>query len=549
MSLCRSQFFFMKNTSVLKACGKDASNLVKFTLHSSNINNINNNISNNDINSSTLNFIRSIFTKNLDSNNNINNSIKSSSNEIILTSKILKNPLLNLQNQKMNSNNNKSNNKNLSNLSQRRNFSSLNNKILQEIASTQSQQSIKLPKSSWPINSHKGVAYLCIGTSILVFAIVILGGLTRLTESGLSITEWKPVTGALPPMTQEDWELEFAKYKESPEFKQLNSHINLDEFKFIYSMEWSHRLLGRFIGLVFVLPSLYFIARKKVSKKVAFRLLGVCSLIGFQGFLGWWMVYSGLDEKLLEERRSKPTVSQYRLTAHLGAAFLVYCAMISTGMSILRDHNIMKNPELYSKIFKQINSPNLKFFRRTCTGLLGLVFLTAMSGGLVAGLDAGLIYNTFPHMGDDWIPNKNELLDPLFARKDDKSDLFWRNCLENPTTVQLNHRILATTSFFLIFAAHMYSHRIKTLIPKQAYKSLNTVVGLVSIQVTLGICTLLWLVPTDLAAAHQGGALALLTGVLILVQNLKKPTRTNLILLKQFLSKVNPDAAKKIMLK
>ncbi|GME97774.1 unnamed protein product [[Candida] boidinii] len=335
MSLCRSQFFFMKNTSVLKACGKDASNLVKFTLHSSNINNINNNISNNDINSSTLNFIRSIFTKDLDSNNNINNSIKSSSNEIILNSKILKNPLLNLQNQKINSNNNKSNNKNLSNLSQRRNFSSLNNKILQEIASTQSQQSIKLPKSSWPINSHKGVAYLCIGTSILVFAIVILGGLTRLTESGLSITEWKPVTGALPPMTQEDWELEFAKYKESPEFKQLNSHINLDEFKFIYSMEWSHRLLGRFIGLVFVLPSLYFIARKKVSKKVAFRLLGVCSLIGFQGFLGWWMVYSGLDEKLLEERRSKPTVSQYRLTAHLGAAFLVYCAMISTELVLV----------------------------------------------------------------------------------------------------------------------------------------------------------------------------------------------------------------------
>ncbi|GMG18252.1 hypothetical protein B5S33_g4850 [[Candida] boidinii] len=552
MSLCRSQFFFMKNTSVLKACGKDASNLVKFTLNSSNINNTNNNVSsinsNNDINSTTLNFIRSIFNKKNSSN------IKSSSNEVILNSKILKNPLLNLQNLK-------NNNKNLSNLSQRRNFSLLNNKILQEITSansasasasasaTAAQSSIKLPKSSWPINSHKGVAYLCIGTSILVFAIVILGGLTRLTESGLSITEWKPVTGALPPMTQEDWELEFAKYKESPEFKQLNSHINLDEFKFIYSMEWSHRLLGRVIGLVFVLPSLYFIARKKVSKKVAFKLLGVCALIGFQGFLGWWMVYSGLDEKLLEERRSKPTVSQYRLTAHLGAAFLVYCAMISTGMSILRDHNIMKNPELYSKIFKQINSPNLKLFRRSCTGLLGLVFLTAMSGGLVAGLDAGLIYNTFPHMGDDWVPNKNELLDPLFARKDDKSDLFWRNCLENPTTVQLNHRILATTSFFLIFAAHMYSHRIKTLIPKQAYRSLNTVVGLVSIQVTLGICTLLWLVPTDLAAAHQGGALALLTGVLILVQNLKKPTRTNLILLKQFLSKVNPDAAKKIMLK
>lgn len=391
------------------------------------------------------------------------------------------------------------------------------------------------PKSNWPANSNKAVGYLCIGSSILVFAIVVLGGLTRLTESGLSITEWKPVTGSIPPLTEEDWLEEFEKYKESPEFKQLNSHMDVEDFKFIYSMEWSHRLLGRIIGTVFVLPTLYFIARKQVSLKTAGKLLGICGLIGVQGAIGWWMVYSGIDTELLEERRSKPTVSQYRLATHLGAAFIVYCAMISTGFSVLRNQWIMKNPQEYAKYFQQIQSKSLSKFKFLSKGLLGLIFVTAMSGAFVAGLDAGLIYNTFPHMGDEWVPSANELFDPVYSRVKDQSDLWWRNMLENQATVQLQHRILATTSALSVFAIHMYSHKIKTIIPRHAYKWLNISMGIVSLQYALGICTLIYLVPTDLAAAHQAGALTLLTCVLLLVNNLKKPSRANLMILQKHL--------------
>ncbi|ANZ78097.1 BA75_04895T0 [Komagataella pastoris] len=398
--------------------------------------------------------------------------------------------------------------------------------------------------SKWPINSHKSVGYVCIGTSILVFAIVVVGGLTRLTESGLSITEWKPITGSIPPLTEEDWKLEFEKYKQSPEFQELNSHITLEEFKFIFSMEWGHRLLGRVIGLSFVLPTFYFIARRKCSKDVALKLLAICSMIGFQGFIGWWMVYSGLDKQQLAERNSKPTVSPYRLTTHLGTAFVIYCYMIYTGLQVLKNYKIMKQPEAYVQIFKQIASPKLKTFKRLSTVLLGLVFITAMSGGLVAGLDAGLIYNTFPHMGDDIIPSSTELMSPVFARKPDQSDLFWRNMLENPTTVQLNHRILAVTTFFSVFAVHMYSHRLRSIIPKNAYRTLNACMGLVTIQAALGISTLIYLVPIELATAHQAGALGLLTGILVLFQQLRRPNVANIALLKRSLQQLSKTSAK-----
>jgi cytochrome c oxidase assembly protein subunit 15 len=398
------------------------------------------------------------------------------------------------------------------------------------------------PKSNWPANSHKAVGYLCIGTSILVFAIVVLGGLTRLTESGLSITEWKPVTGALPPMNEADWIAEFEKYKDSPEFKLLNSHMELDDFKFIYGMEWSHRLLGRVIGMVFVLPTLYFIARKQVSVKTAGKLLGICGLIGLQGAIGWWMVYSGIDTNLLEERRSMPTVSQYRLATHLGAAFVVYCAMISTGFSVLRNQWIMQNPAEYAKYFQQIQSKSLSKFRLFSKGIFGLIFLTAMSGAFVAGLDAGLIYNTFPHMGEDWIPSKAELFDPLYSRVKDQTDLWWRNMLENQATVQLEHRILATLSAISVFALHMHSHKIKSIVPRPAYKWLNISMGVVTLQYILGMCTLLYLVPVDLAAAHQAGALTLLTCMLLMVNNLKKPSRANMLILKKY---IQQNAAKK----
>lgn len=383
-----------------------------------------------------------------------------------------------------------------------------------------------------PVISDKSVGYWLIGTSGLVFSIVVVGGLTRLTESGLSITEWKPVTGTIPPLNEVEWEEEFNKYKESPEFKQLNSHITLDEFKFIFSMEWGHRLLGRTIGMLFILPALYFWKTRKFSSHVKWKVVGLTALLGLQGAIGWWMVKSGLDEEGLAERNSKPTVSQYRLTTHLGAAFLLYLGVLWTAFEILNENKWLKQIKTSSDssvinnlntVFEKLNSPALKRVKLYAGALLALTFITAMSGGMVAGLDAGLIYNTFPLMGEDYIPSKNELFSPIFSRKDDHSDLWWRNLLENPTTVQLIHRILATTTFTAITVFHLYANRRKAIIPRHATKMFHAVMGFLTLQVTLGISTLIYLVPIPLAAAHQAGALALLTTVLAYCSRLKKP--------------------------
>ncbi|CCD23339.1 Cox15p NDAI_0B03040 [Naumovozyma dairenensis CBS 421] len=373
------------------------------------------------------------------------------------------------------------------------------------------------------LKTAKSVAYWLIGTSGLVFGIVILGGLTRLTESGLSITEWKPVAGTLPPLNQKQWEEEFEKYKESPEFKQLNSHINLDEFKFIFFMEWVHRLWGRAIGAVFILPAAYFAVSGKTSRHVNKRLLGLTGLLALQGFLGWWMVKSGLDQEQLTERNSKPTVSQYRLTTHLGAAFFLYMGMLWTGFEILRERKWIKDPAEALKLFKKLDNGSMGPLRKISLGLLFVSFVTAMSGGMVAGLDAGWIYNTWPKMGEQWLPPSRELMDDNFARREDKKDLWWRNLLENPTTVQLVHRTFAYTSFAAVLAAHMYCIKLKHIIPKNANTTMHALMGVVTFQVGLGIFTLLWLVPIPLASLHQGGALALVTTSLIFAVQLRKP--------------------------
>lgn len=344
----------------------------------------------------------------------------------------------------------------------------------------------------------------------------------------LSITEWRPVTGSMPPMNQADWEAEFEKYRASPEFKLLNPHMTLSEFKSIYYMEWIHRLWGRFVGLSFVVPAVYFVARKKVSAPMSWRLLGIAGLIGFQGFIGWWMVKSGLKDDLFAPG-SHPRVSQYRLTAHLGAAFVCYVAMLWNGLAILRSHRLMADPAAGLKQLEALRDPRLAFFRRSVTGLLCLVFTTVLSGALVAGLDAGLIYNDFPYMGEGFAPPSKELWDPRYSRKEDRSDLWWRNMLENPSLVQLDHRILATTTFTAIMALWAYSRRsptVKRLLPAAARKGMHGVVGFASLQVTLGICTLWYLVPIPLASAHQAGSLFLLTWVLVLGSRIWNPSRT-----------------------
>ncbi|KAL4804518.1 cytochrome oxidase assembly protein-domain-containing protein [Aspergillus unguis] len=383
-------------------------------------------------------------------------------------------------------------------------------------------------ESSFPKVTSKSVAYWLLGSAASVFGIVVFGGLTRLTEYRLSITEWRPVTGSLPPMNAEDWESEFAKYRSSPEFKVLNPNMTLSEFKSIYYMEWIHRLWGRFVGISFVLPALYFVARKKVSKPMTLRLVGIAGLIGFQGFIGWWMVKSGLKDDLFAPG-SHPRVSQYRLTAHLGAAFVCYVAMLWNGLAILRSHRLLSDPEAGIKILEQLKDPKLKLFRRSVAGLAALVFVTAMSGALVAGLDAGLIYNEFPYMGDGFAPPKSELFDARYSRHEDRSDLWWRNMLENPSLVQLDHRILAMTTFTSIMALWAYSRRspnMKRFLPPAAKKGVHGVVAFAFMQVGLGLTTLLYLVPTPLASAHQAGSLFLLTWVLVLGSRVWHPSRT-----------------------
>ncbi|KAI0386408.1 COX15-CtaA-domain-containing protein [Hypomontagnella monticulosa] len=399
----------------------------------------------------------------------------------------------------------------------------------------------QVAKRAFPETSSKSVAYWLIGSAASVFGIVVFGGLTRLTESGLSITEWKPVTGSRPPLTQADWESEFEKYRASPEFHLLNSHMDLDEFKKIYFMEWTHRLWGRVIGLSFVAPAIYFVARRRVSPRMAFHLLGISALIGFQGFIGWWMVKSGLRDDLFAPG-SHPRVSQYRLAAHLATAFVCYSWMLLAGLSILRTHRLLADPASASKLLTALQSPAVAPFRRSVTALTVLVFTTVLSGALVAGLDAGLIYNEFPKMGLGLTPPKSELWDKFYSRKEDASDLWWRNMLENPSLVQLDHRILATTTFCAILALFAYARtgRVAAALPKDARKGMTGVVHLVCLQVALGISTLIYMVPISLAAAHQAGSLALLTGVLVLGHRLRVPKSTLAMVQKRMAAATKP---------
>lgn len=409
-------------------------------------------------------------------------------------------------------------------------------KSIGEQASHAARQAAKAKsRPFFPETNSNTVAYWLLGSAASVFGIVVFGGLTRLTESGLSITEWRPVTGSLPPFNDEKWQSEFALYRASPEFKLLNPRMTLEEFKQIYWMEWIHRLWGRFVGITFLLPTAYFMIRRRVTGRMALRLTGICGLIGFQGFLGWWMVKSGLKDDLFAPG-SHPRVSQYRLTAHLGTAFICYLAMLWNGLAILRENRLLANPTEAQKFLSSISAPGLRTFRRSVGALAVLVFATAMSGGLVAGLDAGLIYNEFPYMGLGLTPPWKELFDPFYSHVPDHSDIWWRNPLENPSLVQLDHRIMATTTFTAVMALWAYTRfnpRVRAMMPAHVRKGVTAVVALVWMQVTLGISTLIYLVPTPLASAHQAGALALLTGTLVLGSRAWIPKRTASLVMRQ----------------
>ncbi len=322
---------------------------------------------------------------------------------------------------------------------------------------------------------------------VTIFAMVILGGVTRLTGSGLSMVKWEPITGVLPPMNQVEWNAVFELYQHSPQYKKVNSHFNLEEFKSIFWFEYLHRILGRLIGILFLLPMLFFIATRQVSRKLTPKLVAMFVLGGLQGLLGWYMVKSGLVDN--------PQVSQYRLTAHFGLAVLVYGYIFWVALGLF----FKREPERSFGDARQVLG-----FSRIVTGL---IFITLLSGGFVAGLKAGFAYNTFPLMNGQIIPEGIFRLAPL-----------WRNFFENIATVQFDHRVLATLLFFLIPILWWRSRQFE--LSSRVRLGMNLLLGALLLQVTLGISTLLLHVPIPLASAHQGGGLLLFTAALFVLQQL-----------------------------
>ncbi|XP_063685452.1 cytochrome c oxidase assembly protein COX15 homolog [Bolinopsis microptera] len=328
------------------------------------------------------------------------------------------------------------------------------------------------------------VGYWLLGCCGLVATTVSVGGVTRLTESGLSMTDWK-FAGRRAPRNAEEWNVEFDKYKASPQWKYdvVNSGMTLREFKFIWYMEWGHRHLGRVIGTCVVFPTLALLTRPWISTNLKLRLVGFSGLVTFQGFLGWYMVKSGLEDH--PESTDIPRVSQYRLASHLGSAFLLYLSMFKTSMEILLpvEHSM---------------SPALQALRRWSGGVAGLAFLTAISGAFVAGLDAGLVYNSYPKFADRWIPTDLIVFTPA-----------WKNFFENTTTVQFDHRFLGHSLLLGICAVWIMSRPL--VLPSRAGIAVHALMGMGWVQVGLGVSTLLLHVPTWLAATHQQGSLVLLT--------------------------------------
>ncbi|KAG9009866.1 Cytochrome c oxidase assembly protein cox15 [Tulasnella sp. JGI-2019a] len=379
-----------------------------------------------------------------------------------------------------------------------------------------------------PTLSTPAVSNWLLGCSALVFGIIVVGGVTRLTESGLSITEWKPFTGAIPPLTLVDWTLEFEKYKATPEFKLLNHRITLDEFKSIFYMEWGHRVLGRLIGVVYVLPFAYLLSTRRLTRSLTLPLTGFSFLLGFQGFLGWYMVKSGLEESLMDTPSAVPRVSQYRLAAHLGAALALYCGMLGTAFAVRSDWRWANGgtEKHIAALNEFLKTGGGRRFKAGVIGLLGLVFLTALSGAFVAGLDAGLVYNEFPMMGNHLVPPTDELFSPFYAKKADGSDLWWRNILENPTTVQFDHRCLAITTYIsttALFLTTRFSPVIRASLPALTRTAVTAAFHTVNLQLALGISTLLYLVPTPLAAMHQAGSVLLLSCFVGILSTLRRP--------------------------
>lgn len=346
---------------------------------------------------------------------------------------------------------------------------------------------------------NRAVRWWLFSVAALIAIMVLVGGATRLTESGLSIVEWKPVTGALPPLNQEQWTKAFEAYKTIPQYRELNAGMNLAEFKAIFWWEWSHRLLGRVIGIAYLLPFLWFLWRGVLSTDLRRRLWLIFGLGALQGAVGWWMVASGLSQRV--------EVSQYRLATHLVLALLIFAAIVWTLRRLAEPPRVAATTRL----------------KITSVALLVLTFVQLYFGALVAGLRAGKIYNTWPDIDGGLIPSAARL---FFETP------WWRNLFDNTLTVQFEHRMTAYALFVLAVL-----HALDVIRSRAGAAAVNGALwlaGAVTLQATLGILTLLNQVPMDLALAHQAVAIAVLTLAVCQVERLAarqtEPERHKLVL-------------------
>jgi cytochrome c oxidase assembly protein subunit 15 len=335
--------------------------------------------------------------------------------------------------------------------------------------------------------NRRAIALWLLACAAMIFAMVVLGGVTRLTESGLSITEWQPITGVLPPLSEAAWQAEFAKYRAIPQFQLMHSWMNLADFKTIFFWEWLHRLWGRLIGIAFAVPFLWFLLRRRIPSGLMPRLVGILVLGGLQGVLGWVMVKSGLVDRV--------EVSQYRLVAHLALAIIIYAAILWTALDLLWPRPPGARPAAG--------------LPRAAAAIAVLVFLTLLAGGFVAGLNAGLIYNTFPLMDGGLVPEGYWQLQP-----------WWLNFFENVAAVQFDHRLLALASLAAIIALWLAAHRHAPA--ARGRRSLDALLAMVLLQVALGVATLLLVVPLPLAVAHQAGAVLVFTAALVACHALRR---------------------------
>ncbi|MFL6840482.1 MAG: COX15/CtaA family protein [Bradyrhizobium sp.] len=340
---------------------------------------------------------------------------------------------------------------------------------------------------------NRAVRFWLLAVAGLIAIMVLVGGATRLTESGLSIVEWKPVTGTLPPLTETQWTEAFEGYKAIPQYRELNAGMSLTEFKTIFWWEWSHRLLGRVIGVAYLLPFLFFLWRGTLSAELKRRLWLIFGLGALQGAVGWWMVASGLSQRV--------EVSQYRLATHLVLALLIFAVIVWTLRRLADRPHVAAQPRL----------------KITGIVLVASTFVQLYFGALVAGLRAGRVYNTWPDIDGGFIPSAERL---WFETP------WWRNLFDNTLTVQFEHRMTAYALFALaiLHALDAISSRASTAVISGA----SWLVAAITLQATLGILTLLNQVPIDLALAHQAVAIVVLTLAILQAERLTaRRTETN----------------------